>query len=332
MPGLPLTRQDRETCVRAFGEEQTRPQCCVPLQDFVLTSSIFEASPVARYFHFYFHMLGIDMGSLHVESLGNAGWTQLWSRTGAQGSQWVLALVSLPQDAMSVRFVGTTGDDFESDMAVDGIAAGLPTVEDFRQFSCDFRFDTCLWINTGTASWQHVAGPGEHDRWLEVAGNGSQAQQCTLETAAVFNTTETKILLFAYQVFGSSSTTLAVEYETSADDWHTLWLNSSDQSGVWQQAAVLVPVSTTGLRLSGNVANASDVVRVKSLQASYLQQFGDIACGFEADLCSWSSNGEHQWLRNSGPTPSSSTGPEQAAEGTWYVYIDAWSAFDKAGP
>ena len=52
----------------------------------------------------------------------------------------------------------------------------------------------------------------------------------------------------------------------------------------------------------------------------------------EADLCSWSSNGEHQWLRNSGPTPSFFTGPEQAAEGTWYVYIDAWSAFDKAGP
>ena len=289
MPGLPLTRQDRETCVRAFGEEQARPQCCVPLQDFVLTSSVFEASPVARYFHFYFHMLGIDMGSLHVESLGNAGWTRLWSRTGAQGSQWVLALVSLPQDAMSVRFVGTTGDDFESDMAVDGIAAGLPTVEDFRQFSCDFRFDTCLWINTGTASWQHVAGPGEHDRWLEVAGNGSQAQQCTLETAAVFNTTETKILLFAYQVFGSSSTTLAVEYETSADDWHTLWLNSSDQSGVWQQAAVLVPVSTTGLRLSGNVSNASGVVRVGSLLAlEPAAAFANISCTFEHNsACKW---------------------------------------------
>ena len=52
----------------------------------------------------------------------------------------------------------------------------------------------------------------------------------------------------------------------------------------------------------------------------------------EADLCSWSSNGEQSWLRNSGPTPSSSTGPEQAAEGTWYVYTEATSTFDKAGP
>ena len=216
-------------------------------------------------------------------------------------------------------------------MALDSIAEGLPTVENFRRLSCDFKFDLCLWRNTGTASWQHVVGAaGEDEHWLEVAGNGSHPQHCTVETAAVFNTTAATMLLFAYQISGSVSATLAVEYKTAADDWQNLLLESGDQGGGWRQAAVTVPLSTVGLRISANATNESEVVRVKSLTATDVQQNWDISCGFEADLCGWST-GAYYWLRTSGDDEYPETGPEQAVEGDWYMFLEAYPAYNKAG-
>ena len=31
------------------------------------------------------------------------------------------------------------------------------------------------------------------------------------------------------------------------------------------------------------------------------------------------------WTRNTGPTPTGGTGPDQAAQGQWYIYIETSS-------
>jgi len=48
---------------------------------------------------------------------------------------------------------------------------------------------------------------------------------------------------------------------------------------------------------------------------------------FESGLGAWSqgSGDDFDWTRNSGGTPSNGTGPSAAADGTWYVYVEASS-------
>ncbi|CAE6963162.1 unnamed protein product, partial [Symbiodinium sp. CCMP2592] len=289
-------------------------------QEFILTSGVFDPSPTSRLLHFFYHMFGEDTGSLRMETLRSSGWTQAWTRIGEQGMQWGAALVMLPQDARAVRFVATTGNSWQGDMAVDSIAEGLPTVQ-FRQLSCDFRFDTCLWRSNGSSSWQLVGDA--NGQWLEASRSGSQAPEWIFETAALLNTTEERVLVFNYQLSGSNTVTLEVQHQTSAFGWQRLLLQSGGRSAVWNGAVVIIPSSTLGLRFVANITGEADVVRIDSINASnVLRDWSDIACGFESDFCAWSTSAS-TWLRHSGATPSSDTGPDEAGEGEWYIYTEA---------
>jgi hypothetical protein len=54
-------------------------------------------------------------------------WTQVWRRAGVQGNAWKGAWVVLPQGTERVRFVGTTGEHWQSDMAIDDLVIGQGT-------------------------------------------------------------------------------------------------------------------------------------------------------------------------------------------------------------
>ena len=293
------------------------------MQEFILTSDVFHPSPAARHLHFSFHMLGNDMGSLRMETLRISGWTHAWSRIGAQGQQWGLGLVTLPQDATAVRFVGTTGNGWQSDMALDGIATGVPTVE-FDQLSCEFSFDTCLWQSTGASSWQLAGDADGH--WLEASGNSSQAPDWILETAALFNTREEKALIFDYQLSGSETVALELQHKASAGGWQRLLFESGDRSAVWHTAIVTIPDATIGLRFVANITGEAAVVRIDSLHAANtLRDWGDIACSFESNFCAWSTSAQ-AWLRRRGYNPSSDI------RRVWYIYTEASGNENKAGP
>lgn len=74
---------------------------------------------------FYYHMLGANMGTMQVDVLTRNGWVNnLFSRSGNQGGQWQRAEVDLSayiDDTIAIRFIGITGNDFASDMALDFI-------------------------------------------------------------------------------------------------------------------------------------------------------------------------------------------------------------------
>ena len=256
------------------------------LQDVVLTSPVFTPSQRVRYLHFSFHITDDDIGSLRLETMGSSGWTQLWSRTAEQGSrsQWILALVVLPQDATAIRFVGSTTElklITPGYMALDAIGVGLPLVN-ILQLSCPFSLDTCLWYNAGATSWQ-LAGQGGADGWLEATRSGAQGQEYILQTAAVFNTTEEKFLVVAYQLSGSDSVALELQHRSSAGDWQLLLSDSGPRYTSWHQASVVVPSGTVGLRLVANITNELDVVTVESLLVvGSAEALADVSCGFEA--------------------------------------------------
>jgi len=94
----------------------------------ILESPCFDLSTVSEAtFSFQNHMYGTSVGSLSLEVSTNGGssWLALWSSSGDQGNQWneeSISLSSYVGNNVQLRFVGTTGGDWSSDIAIDDIA------------------------------------------------------------------------------------------------------------------------------------------------------------------------------------------------------------------
>ena len=130
-------------------------------------------------------------------------------------------------------------------------------------------------------------GKAARTRWLEATRSGAQGQEYVLQTAAVFNTTEEKFLVVAYQLSGSDSVAWELQRKSSAGDWQLLLSDSGPHAHgtLWQNASVVVPAGTVGLRLLANVTNELDTVRIDSIVAADLPRNWedvDITCGFES--------------------------------------------------
>ncbi|MBK7965224.1 MAG: S8 family serine peptidase [Bacteroidetes bacterium] len=75
---------------------------------------------------FWYHMWGPGMGELRIDIYSSGGWVEnvIPAIIGNQGNQWLQAAVNLTPwsgDIINVRFRGTTGNAFTSDIAIDDI-------------------------------------------------------------------------------------------------------------------------------------------------------------------------------------------------------------------
>ncbi|SNR13860.1 M43 family zinc metalloprotease [Tenacibaculum jejuense] len=93
----------------------------------ILQSPCFDLSGLSSAnFSFSNHMFGTSVGSLTLEaSIDGTSWTSLWTQTGNQGNQWNNVSVDLNtylnQTELKLRFVGTTGTSWSSDIAIDNL-------------------------------------------------------------------------------------------------------------------------------------------------------------------------------------------------------------------
>jgi len=98
-----------------------------PSKVAILESPCFDISTVANpQFSFSYHMFGANMGSLDLEVSSDGGntWSApIWTRGGNQGILWLQDEVSLVGygDIIKLRFVGTTGNGYRSDIAIDDL-------------------------------------------------------------------------------------------------------------------------------------------------------------------------------------------------------------------
>jgi len=98
-------------------------------------------------FNFNYHMLGANMGTLRVEaSVDGTTWTEIWSRTGDQGNNWFgesLSLSAYLGSTVKLRFNGTTGSSWRSDMAIDNISVTNSPLNSapISNANLDFDFD-----------------------------------------------------------------------------------------------------------------------------------------------------------------------------------------------
>ena len=97
----------------------------------ILTSPCIDlTSETSAFFSFDYHMHGANMGDLDVEISSDAGgsWTNVFTRSGEQHADetsiWLKEDIDLSAylgNTINIRFVGTKGNSFRSDMAIDNV-------------------------------------------------------------------------------------------------------------------------------------------------------------------------------------------------------------------
>ena len=93
----------------------------------ILESPCFDLSSVTKAsFSFKNHMYGGGIGTLRVQvSTDGSSWKDVWKASGDQGRRWnavSLDLSSYLGSKLKLRFVGKTGRDFRSDIAIDDLS------------------------------------------------------------------------------------------------------------------------------------------------------------------------------------------------------------------
>ena len=93
----------------------------------ILESACFDLSEKSSAsFSFKNHMYGNNVGSLKIQgSSDGTTWTDLWSDSGNKGNQWNSIIVNLSTyvgSSVKLRIVGTTGNGWSSDIAIDDLS------------------------------------------------------------------------------------------------------------------------------------------------------------------------------------------------------------------
>lgn len=135
------------------------------------------AGESAATFNFKYNMYGASMGSLALQaSTDGNNWSNIWSKSGNQGSGWNSASVDLASylgGIVKLRFVGTTGSSYTSDIALDNFSISAGSTGGTNTVTLSITFDnypeeTSWEINDGS---NVVASGGTY---------GSQADGSTL--------------------------------------------------------------------------------------------------------------------------------------------------------
>ncbi|GAA4274015.1 hypothetical protein GCM10022258_33090 [Aquimarina gracilis] len=219
---------------------------------------------------FGYHMLGTDMGTLEVliSTDDGSSYSSVWSQNGNKGDTWNQATVNLATYSgavIKIRFKGTTGSSWRSDLSIDNIKIASTTTN--PPSSCNgitgfpyrksFEPDFGSWIqetdddinwslesNTTPSSNTGPSGPthGSNYIFTEASGNGTGYPNkiALLTSPCIDLTTETDAQLsFDYHMYGSNMGTL--EIRASNDDgasWTTIWTKSDDQGNIWNSKTV----------------------------------------------------------------------------------------------
>ncbi|KAK7478852.1 hypothetical protein BaRGS_00029951, partial [Batillaria attramentaria] len=300
---------------------------------------------------FWYHMYGNTIGTLEVYTapsgdLGNKA--KIWTKSGSQGNLWKEASISVdtPNNApIQVIFRGIRGSSYTGDIAIDDITAvpnGCPGV------TCDFdTSDICGWetavpmndfewkrnkggttsSNTGPDA-DHTSGSG-HYMYVEASSLGSTSGQ--LVSPLLTSTDTTNCVTFWYNMYGSDIGTLQfTSTPVGSSTPVVLWSKSGQQWQGWREAAVEVDTSTdvqVAFQYSHNGGWQGDVAIDDVLVTpGACPVIADVTCNFDsADICGYTDgSGDSTWVRQSGSTPSSNTGPssDHTGGGGFYMHTE----------
>ncbi|GEM_PF-3817442 len=232
-----------------------------PTKNTKLISPCFDLSGIYNpEFSFRYHMLGSAVGTLklQVSSDGGGSWTDLWSATGDQGSNWNSASADLSAYAGStiqLRFDGTTGSSYQGDMCIDKMAleAGINcSSAEAMPYAESFETGLGIWSQaggddmdwtrkTGTTSSVNTGPSGADDgsyyMYLEASSPNYPSKNAYLESGCV-SLSSSPEASFRYHMYGAAMGTLRFQASDDGAAWTTLWTLSGDQGNSWQTASI----------------------------------------------------------------------------------------------
>ncbi|NER13142.1 T9SS type A sorting domain-containing protein [Leptobacterium flavescens] len=237
---------------------------------------------------FRYHMTGNAVGVLRLEaSTDNGGtWTEIWSQTGDQGANWNDASVNMNAYAggtVRLRYRGTSGSSWQGDMAVDDINLSVGALPDTEAPTAPANL---------TAS--NITDTTIDLSWDAATDNVGVTEYDVYQGASVIAT----VTGTTHQVTGLTAGTA-----------YTFTVRAKDAAGNESADSNAVNASTTGGSVTGCTGGISTF--------PYNE-------GFESGFGGWTqdSGDDFDWTRNSGGTPSNSTGPSSAFEGSFYMYVE----------
>lgn len=227
----------------------------------------------------------------------------------------------------------------------------FPYTMDFETKSWEQETATCStnssWIRSRHASPSGSTGPSaanQGDLYIyieasDVGGQGTGVRNAILGSPCFEIATDQNLVLeFDYHMFGADMGTLSIEANTGSG-WASIWSETGDQGDVWNTAEVNLSSfagETVKLRIDGTTGAgfASDMA-VDNIR---IYELTPVTCtntvnefpyneSFEGNIGLWTqaSGDDGNWLINSDTTPSTTTGPSAANDGTDYLYIEASS-------
>ncbi len=284
--------------------------------EFNLVSPCFDltSAPMAD-FSFYYHMHGNSMGTLDVEVSTDNGLTYsapVWTQTGevqtSEFDPWIRADVDLSAylgQTIRIRFNGTTGIDFTSDMAIDNISLlTAPTPEiDILSNSVTIADGDTTPSTTDNTDFGLIAVGLSSVETYTIENNGTA--DLTISSWSSSNADFTVSTPGLTTIPVGSSTTFTVTFNPSSAGAinSTITINNND---IAPEDIYTFTVEGEGFTCGTSITSFP-----------YNE-------GFETGLGNWTQDtgDDRNWTRTNVRTPSDFTGPDSAHEGSWYMFTE----------
>lgn len=248
---------------------------------------------------FQYHLYGAtDMGGLVLQAkVSNGTWSTLWSVSGNQGTSWQAVAIDLSSyldETVQLRFVGTTGETWQGDLAIDDISlttgtgggdpGGESCTSGISTFPYGEGFESSLgawtqddtddfdWIRNSGGTPSGTTGPGSASAGSWYAYIESSSPNYS-NLSAILNgpcfdlsAEDEASFIFQYHMYGASNMgSLSLEARPSGGNWAPIWSLSGNQGNSWQEASVSLAgylgntvelrfVGTTGTTWQGDMA------------------------------------------------------------------------------
>jgi chitodextrinase len=193
--------------------------------------------------------------------------------------------------------------------------------------------------NTGPSS----AFQGSYYVYVEASSPNYPNQRAILNSPCFdLSSLSDATFSFKYHMYGAADMgTLDLEISTdSGNSWSSIWNQSGNQGNAWQTASVDLSSyvgSAVQLRFNRFVGGTWQAdVAVDDISLSESGSTGGNGCvsgissypyseSFENTIGAWSqsSSDDLDWTVDANGTPSSGTGPSSAAQGSYYIYVEA---------
>ncbi|MCH2196465.1 immunoglobulin-like domain-containing protein [Kordia sp.] len=208
--------------------------------------------------------------------------------------------------------------------------------------------DDIDWTITSGTTPSNGTGPnsaidGSSYIFVEASGNGTgYPDKQAILTSPCFDLSQLTQATFSfnYHMYGTDMGTLDVEIsEDNGATWTSIWTKTGNQGNAWQTINLDLSAYTGGSvqlrfnRVTGSTWRADIAIdNVSLIDQEIIVEGCTNGIGtypytesYENTLGVWTQSGQDDidWSINSNGTPSNSTGPSSATDGSFYIYVEA---------